>query len=118
MRKLVTLTLAVLMLGLFAAVVFAAVEAGDDSSSTVRTTETSPITETTERTTTPNDRGGQRDRGKRRSGHTYPVARLPPATAARQREAPHALGSTPMPRNELDAWRTGRAEPAYLERGT
>ena len=44
MRKLITLTLAVLMVGLFAAVVFAAVEAGDDSSSTVGTTETSPTT--------------------------------------------------------------------------
>ena len=42
MRKLVTVTLAVLLVGLFAAVVYAAVEAGDDSSSTVGTTETSP----------------------------------------------------------------------------
>jgi hypothetical protein len=55
MRKLITLTLAVLMVGLFAAVVFAAVEAGDDSSSTVGTTETSPTTETTETTTTDDD---------------------------------------------------------------
>jgi hypothetical protein len=66
MRKLITLTLAVLMVGLFAAVVFAAVEAGDDASSTVGTTETSPTTETTETTTTtdddePADRGRDRD---------------------------------------------------------
>jgi hypothetical protein len=54
MRKLITLTLAVLLVGLFAAVVFAAVEAGDDSSSsTVGTTETTETTDTTETTTTP-----------------------------------------------------------------
>jgi hypothetical protein len=52
MRKLITLTLAVLMVGLFAAVVFAAVEAGDDPSSTVGTTETSPTTDTTDTTET------------------------------------------------------------------
>jgi hypothetical protein len=52
MRKLITLTLAVLMVGLFAAVVFAAVEAGDDPSSTLGTTETSPTTETTDTTET------------------------------------------------------------------
>jgi hypothetical protein len=50
MRKLITLTLAVLMVGLFAAVVFAAVEAGNDPSSTVGTTV--DTTETTETTTT------------------------------------------------------------------
>jgi hypothetical protein len=64
MRKLITLTLAVLLVGLFAAVVFAAVEAGDDSSSTVGTTETSPTTETTETTTTDDD--GTADRGRDR----------------------------------------------------
>jgi hypothetical protein len=55
MRKLITLTLAVLLLGLFAAVVFAAVESGDDSpSSTVGTTETTGTTRTTTtETTTP-----------------------------------------------------------------
>jgi hypothetical protein len=72
MRKLITLTLAVLLVGLFAAVVFAAVETGDDSSSTVGTTETSPTTETTETTTTDDDgtadrgRDRDRDRGDRR----------------------------------------------------
>jgi hypothetical protein len=72
MRKLLTLTLTVLLVGLFAAVVFAAVEAGDDSSSTVGTTETSPTTETTETTTTDDDgtadrgRDRDRDRGDRR----------------------------------------------------
>ena len=43
MRKLITLTLAVLLVGLFAAVVYAAVEAGDDSTPTGTTeTTTSP----------------------------------------------------------------------------
>ncbi len=70
MRKLVTLTMTVLLLGLFAAVVYAAVDAGDDSP--VATTETSPTTGTTETTTT-NDDGtpdqgrGDRDRDDRRA---------------------------------------------------
>jgi hypothetical protein len=56
MRKLITLTLAVLLVGLFAAVVFAAVDSGDDSSSsTVGTTETAETTGTTETTTAPDD---------------------------------------------------------------
>src|SRR4051794_17588565 len=68
MRKLVTLTMTVLLLGLFAAVVYAAVDAGDDSS--VATTETSP-TGTTETTTTdddgtPDQGRGDRDRDDRR----------------------------------------------------
>ena len=46
MRKLVTLTLAVLLVGLFAAVVFAAVDAGDGS--TVSTAGTTDTTETTD----------------------------------------------------------------------
>jgi hypothetical protein len=64
MRKLITLTLAVLMVGLFAAVVFAAVDAGDDSNApgdtttteTTDTTQTTETTETTETTTAPEDR--------------------------------------------------------------
>src|SRR5918998_3535816 len=61
MRKLLTLTLAVLLVGLFAAVVFAAVESGDGSSSTTfgstdtTDTGTTQTTETTETTTTPGD---------------------------------------------------------------
>jgi hypothetical protein len=70
MRKLITLTLAVLLVGLFAAVVFAAVDASDDSSSTVGTTETSPTTDTTETTetteTTTTDDDGTADRGRDR----------------------------------------------------
>ncbi|MGH8572090.1 MAG: hypothetical protein ACREX8_05885 [Gammaproteobacteria bacterium] len=66
MRKLITLTLTVLLVGLFAAVVFAAVEAGDDSAApagtteateTTDTTETTETTGTTETTTTPEERG-------------------------------------------------------------
>jgi hypothetical protein len=53
MRKLITLTLAVLLVGLFAAVVFAAVESGDDSSTD--TVGTIGATGTTERTTTTPD---------------------------------------------------------------
>lgn len=49
LRKLITLTLAVLPLGLFAAVVFAAVESGDgSSSSTIGTTDTTGTTRTSE----------------------------------------------------------------------
>ena len=55
MRKLATITLAVLLVGLFAAVVYAAVDAGDDSS--VGTTDTSPTTETTGTTTTDDQPG-------------------------------------------------------------
>jgi hypothetical protein len=70
MRKLLTLTMTVLLVGLFAAVVYAAVDAGDDSS--VATTETSPTTGTTETTTTdddgtPDQGRGDRDRGDRRA---------------------------------------------------
>jgi hypothetical protein len=68
MRKLITLTLAVLMVGLFAAVVLAAVDAGDDPSTTAGTTvdtteagtttdeTTTTETTTTETTTTPEPR--------------------------------------------------------------
>jgi hypothetical protein len=59
MRKLITLTLAVLLVGLFTAVVFAAVEAGDDSSSSTDTIETTETTGTTETTTTPDDDGAR-----------------------------------------------------------
>jgi hypothetical protein len=52
MRKLITLTLSILLLGLFAAVVFAAVDSGDDPSSATGTTETTETTDTTETTTT------------------------------------------------------------------
>jgi hypothetical protein len=58
MRKLITISLAVLLMGLSAAVVYAAVQSGDDTSSTTGTTET---TETTETTTTPQHR--ERGRG-------------------------------------------------------
>ena len=47
MRKLITLTLAVVLVGVFAAVVLAAVHAGDDSNATVGTTDTTSTTETT-----------------------------------------------------------------------
>jgi hypothetical protein len=67
MRKLLTLMLAVLLVGLMAAVVYAAVGAGDDSS--VSTTETSPTTETTGTTTT-EDRPAHRHRGHR---HRHPL---------------------------------------------
>jgi hypothetical protein len=53
MRKLITLTLAVLMVGLFAAVVLAAVDAGDDPSTTAGTTvDTTEADTTTDETTT------------------------------------------------------------------
>ena len=58
MRKLITLTLSILLLGLFAAVVFAAVDSGDDPSSATGTTETTETTETTttdDTTTAPGD---------------------------------------------------------------
>ncbi|MEA2454394.1 MAG: hypothetical protein QOI45_656 [Thermoleophilaceae bacterium] len=73
MKKLITVTMAVLMVGLFAAVVYAAVGAGDDSSSTVGTTETSPTTETTQTTTTPDDRGRHHNRGRERHRDDSPA---------------------------------------------
>jgi hypothetical protein len=57
MRKLITISLAVLLMGLSAAVVYAAVQSGGDSASTgTVTTETTGTTETTESTTAPQHR--------------------------------------------------------------
>src|SRR5918997_4007388 len=99
MRKLVTLTLAVLMVGLFAAVVFAAVDAGDDGSSTVGTTETSPTTETTETTTTTDDDGtadrgrDRRDRDDRRDGSPTGGVDIPgPCDEAEHANDPRCAG--------------------------
>src|SRR3954449_10246469 len=63
MRKLITLSLAVLMMGLSAAVVYAAVQSGDDTSSTTGTTET------TETTTTTQHRERERERHRDRGDH-------------------------------------------------
>jgi hypothetical protein len=63
MRKLITLSLAVLMVGLFAAVVYAAVQSGDDATSTTGTTET---TDTTTTTTTDDREPGDDRREDRR----------------------------------------------------
>ena len=68
MRKLATITLAVLLVGLFAAVVYAAVDAGDNSS--VGTTDTSPTTETTGTTTT-DDQPAHRHRHHGHRGHRH-----------------------------------------------
>ena len=103
MRKLITLTLAVLLVGLFAAVVFAAVDPGDDSSSTVGTTETSPTTETTETTTTDDDgtadrgRDRDRDRGDRREDDA-PAGGVDvsgPCDEAEHANDPRCTGGTP-----------------------
>jgi hypothetical protein len=60
MRKLITISLAVLLMGLSAAVVFAAVQSGDDTSPTTGTTET------TETTTTPQHQQRERHRDRER----------------------------------------------------
>jgi hypothetical protein len=60
MRKLITLSLAVLLVGLSAAVVYAAVQPGDDSSPATGTTET------TETTTTPQHQQHERERHRDR----------------------------------------------------
>lgn len=72
MRKLATVTLAVLLVGLFAAVVYAAVDAGDDSP--VGTTDTSPTTETTE---TPATKDGQPAERRHRHRHRHLQATAP-----------------------------------------
>ena len=86
MRKLLTLTLAVLLVGLFAAVVFAAVESGDGSSSTTfgttdttDTTETTETTGTTETTTTPGDISGPCDEAENRNDPRCAGVTVPPA---------------------------------------
>ena len=73
MRKLITLTLTVLLVGLFAAVVFAAVEAGDDPAGpagTSETTQTTGTTTPTQTTTAPDDdrAHGRRDDDDPRPG--------------------------------------------------
>ena len=60
MRKLITISLAVLLTGLFAAVVYAAVQSGDDTASTGTVT-----TETTETTATSQHREREREREQR-----------------------------------------------------
>ena len=89
MRKLLTLTLAVLLVGLFAAVVFAAVESGDGSSSTTfgttdttDTTETTETTGTTETTTTPGDISGPCDEAENRNDPRCAGVAVPPAQGA------------------------------------
>jgi hypothetical protein len=83
MRKLLTLTLAVLLVGLFAAVVFAAVESGDGSSSTTfgttDTTDTTETTGTTETTTTPGDISGPCDEAENRNDPRCAGVAVPPA---------------------------------------
>jgi hypothetical protein len=86
MRKLLTLTLAVLLVGLFAAVVFAAVESGDGSSSTTfgttNTAGTTETTETTETTTTPGDISGPCDEAENRNDPRCAGVAVPPAQGA------------------------------------
>jgi hypothetical protein len=89
MRKLLTLTLAVLLLGLFAAVVYAAVESGDDSpSNTLGTTDTTETTGTTETTTTPDgaagDISGPCDEAENRNDARCAGVVVPPAQGAPQ----------------------------------
>ena len=92
MRKLLTLTLAVLLVGLFAAVVFAAVESGDGSPSstnfgttdTTDTTTGTTETTTTETTTTPGDISGPCDEAENRNDPRCAGVTVPPAPVAPQ----------------------------------
>src|ERR671914_2109335 len=99
-RKLLTLTLAVLLVGLFAAVVFAAVESGDGSPSsttfgttdTTDTTGTTETTGTTQTTTTPGDISGPCDEAEHANDPRCAGVAVPPA----------APSTTPAPQGGVD----------------